>query len=109
VRFLIDANLPPVLVRWLVEQGHEANHVSDFALASASDRDIWRHARETDACIVTKDEDFVLLHAVDRRGPPVVWIRIGNATRDALLHRLSPLWLGVVEALERGETIVEVV
>jgi len=108
VKFLIDANLPPALARWLIEQGHEANHVSEFALERASDRDIWRNAHEMNACIVTKDEDFVLLHAIDRGGPPVVWIRIGNTTRDALIHRLSPLWPGVVAALERGETIVEV-
>jgi predicted nuclease of predicted toxin-antitoxin system len=108
VKFLIDANLPPALARWLIEQGHEANHVSEFALEVAHDRDIWRRARDMDACIVTKDEDFVLLHAIDRDGPPVVWIRIGNTTRDALIGRLSPLWQGVVEALERDEKIVEV-
>ncbi len=108
MKFLIDANLPPALAHWLVEQGHEANHVSEFALEGASDRDIWDRAREIDACIVTKDEDFVLLHAIDRDGPPVVWIRIGNATREALIGRLSPLWPGVVAALERGEKIVEV-
>jgi predicted nuclease of predicted toxin-antitoxin system len=34
-----------------------------------SDRDIWAHARERDACIVTKDEDFILLQALDREGP----------------------------------------
>lgn len=61
-----------------------------------------------DACIVTKDEDFVLLHAIDRAGPAVVWIRIGNTTRSALMQRLPPLWPGVVAALERGEKIVEV-
>jgi len=108
VKFLIDANLPPALARWLSEQGHEANHVSEFTLEGASDRAIWRHAREASTCIVTKDEDFVLLHAIDRDGPPVVWVRIGNATRDALIGRLSPLWPGVAAALERGEKIVEV-
>jgi predicted nuclease of predicted toxin-antitoxin system len=108
VKFLIDANLPPALARWLIEQGHEVNHVSEFALEGASDRVIWDRARDTDACIVTKDEDFVLLHAIDRDGPPVIWIRTGNATRDALIDRLSPLWPGVVTTLGRGEKIVEV-
>jgi predicted nuclease of predicted toxin-antitoxin system len=72
VRFLVDANLPPALARWLTDEGHEAHHVSAFGLEGAQDRDIWRHAREMDACIVTKDEDFVLLHAIERVGPPVV-------------------------------------
>ncbi len=108
MRFLIDANLPPALARWLADEGHEATHVSALGLEGALDPDIWRRAREMDACIVTKDEDFALLHAIDRAGPPVVWICIGNAVRSTLLQRLPPLWPGVVAALARGEKIVEV-
>ena len=108
MRFLVDANLPPALARWLVDLGHEAHHVQDFGLADKLDREIWQRARDIDACIVTKDEDFVLLHALDRAGPAVVWIRIGNAVHRELLQRLPALWPGVIAAIERGETIVEV-
>jgi predicted nuclease of predicted toxin-antitoxin system len=108
VRFLIDANLPPALARWLVGEGHEAHHVRDFGLEDKLDREIWQRARDINACIVTKDEDFVLLHALDRSGPAVIWIRIGNTVRRALLQRLPALWPGVVAAIERGEKIVEV-
>jgi Domain of unknown function (DUF5615) len=59
VRFLIDANLPPALARWLVGEGHEAHHVRDFGLEDKLDREIWQRARDINACIVTKDEDFV--------------------------------------------------
>ncbi len=72
------------------------------------DREIWRHARDEGACIVTKDEDFVLLHALDRSGPAVVWIRIGNAVRAVLLRRLPEQWPAVMSAIERGEKIIEV-
>jgi predicted nuclease of predicted toxin-antitoxin system len=41
MRFLIDAQLPPALVRWLTEQGHDAEHVVDCGLAEADDRLIW--------------------------------------------------------------------
>jgi predicted nuclease of predicted toxin-antitoxin system len=71
------------------------------------DRAIWQHARATNACIVTKDEDFVLLHALDHAGPPIVWIRIGNAVRRVLLQRVPIVWPSVVAALARGEKIVE--
>ena len=91
MKFLVDANLPPAFTGWLVFNGHEAQHVSDVGLASASDRAIWRYACDHDACIVTKDEDFVLMQAIDRLGPGVVWIRIGNAVRSVLLRRL-PLY-----------------
>ena len=108
MKFLVDANLPPALARWLASEGHQAHHVSDFGLEAMPDRAIWARARELDACIVTKDEDFILLQALDRAGPAVVWIRIGNAVRNVLLQRIPALWPDVVSALERGEKIVEV-
>jgi len=108
VKFIVDANLPPALARWLATEGHEAHHAGDLGLQATPDRELWRRARDMDACIVTKDEDFVLLHALDRAGPSIVWIRIGNATRSVLLQRLPALWPAVVAALGRGEKIVEV-
>jgi len=108
VRFLVDANLPPALARWLVSAGYEAHHVSDFGMEATADQAIWARARELDACVVTKDEDFILLQALDRAGPAVVWIRIGNAVRNVLLRRIPALWPAVVSAIEQGEKIVEV-
>jgi predicted nuclease of predicted toxin-antitoxin system len=42
--FLVDAQLPPLLARWLIEHGHQAEHVSDIGLQSSSDRQIWEYA-----------------------------------------------------------------
>jgi predicted nuclease of predicted toxin-antitoxin system len=108
VKFLVDANLPPVLAQWLTIAGHDAQHVSELDMTTATDVAIWARAREMNACIVTKDEDFVLLHAIESSGPPVVWVRIGNATRRTLLARLPAIWPAVVAALRGGERIVEV-
>jgi predicted nuclease of predicted toxin-antitoxin system len=46
VKFIVDANLPPELARWLTSQGHESYHVNDLGMTSTEDRVIWRHARE---------------------------------------------------------------
>ena len=77
-------------------------------MTTSTDRAIWRHARDIGACIVTKDEDFVLLQALDPVGPPIPWIRIGNTVRSALLQRFAAIWPSVVSAIDRGEKIVEV-
>jgi predicted nuclease of predicted toxin-antitoxin system len=58
MRFLVDAQLPPALARWLAANGHEATHVSDVGLQTASDPAIWDHALAVSSVIVTKDEDF---------------------------------------------------
>jgi predicted nuclease of predicted toxin-antitoxin system len=77
-------------------------------MASMSDRAIWQRARDIEACIVTKDEDFVLLQALNRAGPAVVWIRIGNAVRSVLLRRLPGIWPAVLAAIKRGDKVIEV-
>lgn len=108
MRFLVDANLPPALAELLTSLGHEAQHAHDLGMATAKDRAIWDHAVATAACIVTKDEDFVLLKAAKPGGPPVVWVRIGNAIRRVLLQRFASAWPTVEAKLDQGEDIVEI-
>ncbi len=108
MRFLIDTNLPPAVADWLSSEGFAAEHTSAIGLEKAPDRAIWEHARKSASCIITKDEDFVLLHAADPTGPPVVWVRIGNAVRRVIVGKLAAVWPSVMAKLEQGETIVEV-
>jgi len=107
MRFLIDTNLPPAFAAWLVSEGHDACHTKDIGLGPAKDRAIWRYAKDNDYCIVTKDEDFVLLRAVDQQGPSVVWVRIGNAVKRVLLQRVAGAWPQVIAQLEAGADVVE--
>lgn len=108
MRFLVDANLPLAVAEWLVSQGHEAQHVHDLGMAAAKDSAIWDHALATGACIVTKDEDFVLIKAAKPGGPPVVWVRIGNAIRRVLVQRFVTAWPAVQFKLDQGEDIIEI-
>lgn len=87
---------------------YEAEHVSDLGLAGADDRLIWERAAGTGAVIVTKDEDFALRRTLEATGPAVVWLRLGNTRKAALLSWLGLLLPEVLTALERGETLVEV-
>ena len=58
MNFLVDAQLPPGLARWISSQGHRATHVFDIHLHAAADPVIWEHARNEKAVIVSKDEDI---------------------------------------------------
>jgi predicted nuclease of predicted toxin-antitoxin system len=108
VRFLIDAQLPPLLARYLADQGHHCEHVAVAGLAAASDRMIWDYAFANDAVLITKDEDFVTMRAFERNGPAIVWVRFGNTTRTALLAQFDAVLPAILAALERGETVVEI-
>ncbi|WP_018949151.1 DUF5615 family PIN-like protein [Thioalkalivibrio sp. ALMg11] len=109
MRFLVDAQLPPALARWRVDRGVEADHVADVGLLSASDKAIWAEATRTGAVILTKDEDFAVWRSAGSSDQPaVVWLRVGNTRKAALLQWFEPLLPRVLEALERGDLLIEV-
>jgi predicted nuclease of predicted toxin-antitoxin system len=107
-RFLVDAQLPPGLARRLAGRGYPAEHVNRVALGIATDLTIWRHAARTGAILITKDEDFVALAEREPGGPQVVWIRIGNISNEALWSAIEPQLDEIIEALNSGERIIEV-
>ena len=106
--FLIDAQLPPALASWLIQQGHTAQHVDDLDLSNADDIVIWNHSSESGAIVITKDEDFAERTARTKTGPVIVWLRIGNTTNRVLIQWLSPRWPEVVDHLNAGDRLIEV-
>jgi predicted nuclease of predicted toxin-antitoxin system len=107
VKFLVDAQLPPALARFLVEQGYEAAHVADLGLARADDEVIWALAVRKHSIIVTKDEDFAVRRTLNEDGPKIVWIRLGNSTTQQLLRWFSSLLDETVAAIGAGENLIE--
>ena len=108
IRFLVDAQLPPGLARWLTARGYPTEHVNRVDLGIASDRAIWLYAAHTAAALVTKDEDFVALAGQEPDGPQVVWIRLGNISNNALRRAIDPQLDEIIQALNAGERIVEI-
>jgi predicted nuclease of predicted toxin-antitoxin system len=109
VRFLVDAQLPPLLCQFFVERGHDASHVFEFFEHDAADAIIFEHARTISAVVVTKDEDFAARSDVTELGasPQILWLRIGNCRNRALLATIARAWPDIQAALVRGERIVE--
>jgi len=68
IRFLVDAQLPPALARWIGSRGYTSEHVHDIASESASDRQIWKYTRSVNAAIISKDEDFFVLSSIEPDG-----------------------------------------
>ena len=108
MRFLVDAQLPPALARWLTDNGHEAEHVVDIAMQAASDLQIWDYAFQIGAVIISKDEDFARRKIMSDAGPAIIWLRLPNTRKKALLAWFSGVFPDVVAALDRGESLVEV-
>ncbi len=106
MRFLVDAQLPEMLCRWLEQQGHDADYVGTVLPGETPDRDVAAFAVEHRQILVSKDEDFVT------RYPPIdyqlVWLRIGNASNRSLIAWLEPRFQRIVAELKSGERLVEV-
>lgn len=83
--------------------------VLDIGLDAASDKIIWEHARKEGLVIVTKDEDFAQL--ADRKTtipPQVLWVRLGNCRKSALLKAFADILPQIREQLQEGHAVVEV-
>lgn len=107
MRFLIDAQLPPGLARWLTAEGYPSDHVNDLGIGPATDSRIEAEARRLGAVIWSKDVDFAERARV-RPGLQVVWLRLGNTTNAALRAQLAPRLETVAAALAAGETLIEI-
>jgi predicted nuclease of predicted toxin-antitoxin system len=108
MRFLIDAQLPPALARLLEAHGHAAEHVADIGLRHAGDSPIWAYAIAHQAIIITKDEDFPQRLHQAKSSPVIIWLRIGNTSRRALLQWFEPLLPQVETLIAQGDRLIEI-
>lgn len=105
--FIIDAQLPPALARWLTQAGHEAYHVEELGLRNAEDNSVWQRALALDAAIVTKDDDFASRVVHGQPTPVIVWLRIGNCSNRALQAWFGPLLPDVMNQIQQGQKLIE--
>ena len=105
----IDAQLSPAIAIWLSNTfSVEAFAVRDLQLREAKDAEIFNAARSSNAVVMTKDSDFLLL--LDRLGAPpqVVWVTCGNTSNARLKEILTAVFPKAIELLDAGEALVEI-
>ncbi len=100
-------NSPPDLARWIVSQGHQPTHVFDLGFHTVGDPVIWECARNEQAVIISKGEDFVDQWLLSDRPVSFVWVRKGNCSNNALLAWLEPLCPEAVKRLQQEEKFLE--
>lgn len=106
MRFLLDAQLPPALGRWLEGRGHEAEHVREVLGPEATDGEIAKHATHGELILLSKDADFV--EEQRRSAFVLVWLRCGNLINRRLIAWLEPRWSAIEHRLAAGDLLVEV-
>lgn len=105
----IDAQLSPAIAVWInANFSVQAIAVRDLDLRDAEDEEIFLEAKNANAVVMTKDNDFLLL--LDRFGVPprIIWLTRGNTSNVRLKEILTTTLIEAVKLLEESEEIVEI-
>lgn len=108
MQFLVDAQLPPALARYLSSVGEQASHLVDVGLLYAPDSEIWDFALQHHYIIITKDDDFQFRASVTPLSPSIIWVRVGNCSKQRLIDLFKTHWEAIKQSLLEGATLVEV-
>jgi len=105
----VDAQLSPAIAAWISASfAVTAVALRDIGLRDATDREIFRVAKDAAVVVMTKDGDFVRL--LDEQGPlpQVIWVTCGNTSNARLRQTLTSTLPKALELLRVGEKLVEV-
>ncbi len=89
MKLLFDENLSPKLPRLLATFFPGSAHVRECGLLGQSDEDVWDSARANGFTIVSKDSDFQQRSLLYGHPPKIIWLRIGNCTRQQLVQLIT--------------------
>ena len=88
MKLLFDENLSPKFPLLLHNQFPGSVHLRDCGLKGRADQVIWEYARNGGFTLVSKDSDFYQRSLLLGAPPKLVWLRVGNCTRQQLLNLL---------------------
>jgi len=106
VRFLVDESLQSHVADLLVDNGHDAVHVSHIGLQGAPDETVLAAADDDSRILITADTDFGTLLALSGAAKPSVILlrRPGRRSAERAQIVLTVLQLAG-EALDRGAVV----
>ncbi len=111
MRFLVDNALSSSIAEGLRSAGHDAVHVRDVGMGTASDPEIFAWAQQEKRTIVSADTDFgVLLATTQQTKPSFILVRRSDNRPAAILEVLAAnldtlkddIDLGCVAVIEDG-------
>ena len=89
MKLLFDENLSPKLPGLLADIFPGSIHIRECAMKGRSDGEVWEFARLSGFTLVSKDPDFQQRSMLYGHPPKLVWLRIGNCTRERLAQLIT--------------------
>ena len=84
-----DENLSPKLPGLLAALFPGSAHVRECGRPGQTDEEVWEYAQANGFTIVSKDSDFQQRSLLYGHPPRLVWLRIGNCTRQQLVQLIT--------------------
>jgi len=107
MRFLIDNALSPRIAEGLRHSGHDALHVRDCDMQSASDIEILQLAATQNRVLVSADTDFNTLLALwHEKKPSVILLRYPRKKPESQIKLLLTILPSVEKELKQGSIVV---
>jgi len=107
MKLLVDMNLSPRWIPFLLDAGCEAVHWSTVGKADATDSEIMTFAAANDYVVLTNDLDFAaILGSTHHRKPSVVQIPAEDLDPNVIGTRIVATLQFVQKDLERGALLV---
>jgi predicted nuclease of predicted toxin-antitoxin system len=106
MKLLFDENLSPKLPLLINHYFPGSLHVRDCHLKGMPDLAVWEYARVNGFTLVSKDGDFYQRSILLGAPPKVVWLRLGNCTRQQLLDLLIKYQVQIQELEAAAETVL---
>ena len=106
MKFLVDAQLPARLARFLSSAGHDAVHTSDLPEGNrTTDARMAELADGDDRIVVTKDRDFRDGHLLTGSPRRLLVVATGNITNNALLALFETHLDAIVDTLDEADYV----
>lgn len=100
MKLLLDENLSRRIVPFLQDLYPGSTQVALIGLEQAEDRIIWNYAKDNGYVIVSRDADFEELSTFLGQPPQVIWLRVSNQSKAAILNLLVSNQRAILSALQ---------
>ncbi len=106
MKFLVDAQLPRRLARWLQVEGHEALHTRDLPRGNRTgDTAINEISVREQRAVITKDEDFVVMFLLRHQPYKLLLVSTGNISNKELEQLFRNNLEAILEAFETHDFV----